>query len=178
MITLLDGIIGVPKPAADRLRLRGGDIKGSLRLHLPHELPYIFCEWSESIVFQDKTAYSLQEFDRLMKQADDEYVAGRAAAMAKYGTWQKWYDANGPPPANRPHNRSRFGRGQYGRLSYSHRPAVPAGSTPLRRCPSWGPRSTWGRRGMSCWPLTIRLSGSLTRRFPSSTLLVFLLFSR
>ena len=62
----------------------------------PHELPYIFCEWSESIVFQDKTAYSLQEFDRLMKQADNEYVAGRTAAMAKYGTWQKWYDANDP----------------------------------------------------------------------------------
>lgn len=62
----------------------------------PRELPYIFCEWSESVVFQDKTAYSLQEFDRLMKQADDEYVAGRTAAMAKYGTWQKWYDANDP----------------------------------------------------------------------------------
>ena len=27
--------------------------------YLPRELPYIFCEWSESIVFQDKTAYSL-----------------------------------------------------------------------------------------------------------------------
>ena len=64
--------------------------------YLPRELPYIFCEWSESIVFQDKTAYSLQEFDRLMKQADDEYVAGKTAAMAKYGTWQKWYDANDP----------------------------------------------------------------------------------
>ncbi len=62
----------------------------------PHELPYIFCEWSESGVFQDKTAYTLHEFDRLMKQADDEYVAGKTAAMAKYGTWQKWYDANDP----------------------------------------------------------------------------------
>ena len=62
----------------------------------PHELPYIFCEWSESGVFQNKTAYTLHEFDRLMKQADDEYVAGRTAAMAKYGTWQKWYDANDP----------------------------------------------------------------------------------
>ena len=62
----------------------------------PRELPYILCEWSESIVFQDRTAYSLQEFDRLMKQADDEYIAGRTAAMAKYGTWQKWYDANDP----------------------------------------------------------------------------------
>ena len=64
--------------------------------YLPRELPYIFCEWSESIVFQDKTAYSLSEFDRLMKQADDEYVTQKAAAMAKYGTWQKWYDADDP----------------------------------------------------------------------------------
>ena len=62
----------------------------------PRELPYIFCEWSESGAFQDKTAYTLQEFDRLMKQADDEYIAGRTAAMEKYGTWQKWYDANDP----------------------------------------------------------------------------------
>ena len=68
--------------------------------YLPHELPYIFCEWSESIVFQDKTAYTLQEFDRLMEQADDEYVAGKTAAMAKYGTWQKWYDANDPEYKN------------------------------------------------------------------------------
>ena len=62
----------------------------------PRELPYIFCEWSESSVFQDKTAYTLHEFDRLMKQADDEYVAERTAAMTKYGTWQKWRDANDP----------------------------------------------------------------------------------
>ena len=62
----------------------------------PRELPYIFCEWSENTVFQDKTAYSLSEFDRLMKQTDDEYVAKKAAAMAKYGTWQKWYDADDP----------------------------------------------------------------------------------
>ena len=71
-------------------------VEASEPTYPPHELPYIFCEWSESIVFQDKTAYSLQEFDRLMKQADDEYVAGKTAAMAKYGTWQKWYDANDP----------------------------------------------------------------------------------
>ena len=71
-------------------------VEASEPTYPPHELPYIFCEWSESIVFQDKAAYSLQEFDRLMKQADDEYVAGKTAAMAKYGTWQKWYDANDP----------------------------------------------------------------------------------
>ena len=62
----------------------------------PRDVPYIFCEWSESVVFQDKTAYSLHEFDRLMKQTDDEHTSQKAAAMAKYGTWQKWYDANDP----------------------------------------------------------------------------------
>lgn len=58
--------------------------------------PYILCEWSESNTFEDGKIYSVYEFDRLMKQADDEYVAGKAAAMEKYGTWQKWYDANDP----------------------------------------------------------------------------------
>ena len=62
----------------------------------PDTEPYIFCEWSESPVFADKTRYSVQEFDRLMKQADEEYVAGAKAAMEKYGTWQKWYDADDP----------------------------------------------------------------------------------
>ena len=62
----------------------------------PRDVPYIFCEWSESVVFQDKTAYSLHEFDRLMKQADDEHTSKQKAAMTKYGTWQKWYDANDP----------------------------------------------------------------------------------
>ena len=62
----------------------------------PRDVPYIFCEWSESAVFEKKTAYSLSEFDRLMKQADDEYTAMKSAAMAKYGTWQKWYDADDP----------------------------------------------------------------------------------
>ena len=62
----------------------------------PRELPYIFCEWSENAVFQGKTAYSLSEFDRLMKQTDDAYVTKKAAAMAKYGTWQRWCDADDP----------------------------------------------------------------------------------
>lgn len=57
-------------------------------------LPYIICEWSESNVFEDRKVYSVYEFDRLMKQADDEYVAGKAAAMEKYGTWEKWYEAD------------------------------------------------------------------------------------
>ena len=31
-----------------------------------------------------------------MKQADDEHTSKQKAAMTKYGTWQKWYDANDP----------------------------------------------------------------------------------
>lgn len=57
-------------------------------------LPYIICEWSESPVFEDGKIYSVYEFDRLMKQADDEFVAGKAAAMEKYGTWEAWYEAD------------------------------------------------------------------------------------
>ena len=59
-------------------------------------VPIIRCEWSESAVFEDGKEYSVAEFDRLMKQADDEYVAGKNAAMQKYGTWQQWYDADDP----------------------------------------------------------------------------------
>ncbi|MGM9623835.1 MAG: LPD25 domain-containing protein, partial [Butyricicoccus porcorum] len=59
-------------------------------------VPIIRCEWSESAVFEDGREYSVAEFDRLMKQADDEYVAGKNAAMQKYGTWQQWYDADDP----------------------------------------------------------------------------------
>ena len=64
--------------------------------HSPDTEPYIYCEWSESPFFTDKTRYSVQEFDTLMKQADEEHVAGAKAAMEKYGTWQKWYDADDP----------------------------------------------------------------------------------
>ena len=55
----------------------------------PRDVPYIFCEWSESSVFQDKTAYSLHEFDRLMKQADDEHTSKKKAPISKYLTWPK-----------------------------------------------------------------------------------------
>ena len=68
--------------------------------HLPDTEPYIFCEWSESPVFADKTRYSVGEFDALMKQADEERVAGSQAALEKYGgSWQAWYDADDPENA-------------------------------------------------------------------------------
>ena len=65
----------------------------------PDSVPYIFCEWSESPVFEDGKRYSIYEFDRLMKQADDEQVAGKNAALKKYGTWEDWYEADDPENA-------------------------------------------------------------------------------
>ena len=68
--------------------------------HLPDTEPYIYCEWSESPVFADKTRYSVGEFDALMRQADAERVAGSQAALEKYGgNWQAWYDADDPENA-------------------------------------------------------------------------------
>lgn len=51
------------------------------------------CEWSESNVFEDGKVYPLAEFDRLMKEADDAYIAGRARTLEKYGSWDKVFQA-------------------------------------------------------------------------------------
>ena len=51
------------------------------------------CEWSESDVFEDGKVYPLAEFDRLMKEADDAYIAGRARTLEKYGSWDKVFQA-------------------------------------------------------------------------------------
>ena len=65
----------------------------------PDTEPYIYCEWSESPVFADETRYNVGEFDALMKHADEERVAGAKAALEKYGTWEKWYEADDPENA-------------------------------------------------------------------------------
>ena len=65
----------------------------------PDTEPYIFCEWSESPVFEDGKRYGIREFDTLMKQADEEQVAGAKAALKKYGTWQAWYESDDPENA-------------------------------------------------------------------------------
>ena len=67
--------------------------------YLPDSDPYIVCNWSESSIFEDGKRYSIKEFDTLMKEADEERVAGAKAAMEKYGTWQKWYEADDPEAA-------------------------------------------------------------------------------
>ncbi|QQR29723.1 hypothetical protein I5Q82_17090 [Acutalibacter muris] len=64
--------------------------------YAPKDVPYIFCEWSESDVFQDKTAYSLAEFDRLMKERDSAYIEKREEGVEKYGSWQEMYDSDDP----------------------------------------------------------------------------------
>ncbi|WP_373165047.1 LPD11 domain-containing protein [Agathobaculum sp. Marseille-P7918] len=62
----------------------------------PAEVPYVICNWSESPIFEDGKQYSIYEFDTLMKQADDERVAGKNAALKKYGTWEAWNAADDP----------------------------------------------------------------------------------
>lgn len=56
-------------------------------------LPTITCEWSESNTFEDGRTYSVAEFDSLMKQADDERIAGKKAAIEHYGSEKAWYNA-------------------------------------------------------------------------------------
>ena len=57
-------------------------------------VPYVVCEWSESAAFEDGKKYTVEEFDRLLKQADDEHLAGQHAMIAKYGSRDAWYDTN------------------------------------------------------------------------------------
>lgn len=57
-------------------------------------LPTITCEWSESNAFEDGKTYSVFEFDTLMKQADEEHIAGKKAAIKHYGSEKEWYNAN------------------------------------------------------------------------------------
>lgn len=56
------------------------------------ELPTITCEFSESIVFENGKTYTVYEFDRLMKEADDKQIEGKKAAILKYGSKKKWYE--------------------------------------------------------------------------------------
>lgn len=57
-------------------------------------VPYVVCEWSESAAFEDGKKYTIEEFDRLLKQADDEHLAGQHAMIEKYGSEQAWYDTD------------------------------------------------------------------------------------
>ena len=63
---------------------------------IPAVPPYVCCEFSETGVFKADKIYSVHEFDRLMKQADDKRVAGKKAAIKKYGTEQRWIESKDP----------------------------------------------------------------------------------
>ena len=56
--------------------------------------PTITCEWSESSVFEGGRTYSVLEFDTIMKQADDEWIAKRQREIDTYGNdYDKIYAA-------------------------------------------------------------------------------------
>lgn len=47
--------------------------------------PTITCEWSESSAFEDSKTYTIAEFDRIMKQADDDWIKQRQYEIDTYG---------------------------------------------------------------------------------------------
>lgn len=49
------------------------------------KLPTITCEWSESEAFEEGKTYSVYDFDRIMEQADREWIEKRQAEIDKYG---------------------------------------------------------------------------------------------
>lgn len=48
--------------------------------------PTITCDWSKSPVFENGKTYSVSEFDKLMKNADDEWVEQRQLEIEEYGS--------------------------------------------------------------------------------------------
>lgn len=48
--------------------------------------PTITCDWSESPVFENGKTYSVSEFDKLMKNADEEWVEQRQLEIEEYGS--------------------------------------------------------------------------------------------
>lgn len=56
--------------------------------------PTITCEWSEHFAFEDGKTYSVPDFDRIMKQADDEWVKLRKQEIETYGNdYDRIYEA-------------------------------------------------------------------------------------
>lgn len=51
--------------------------------------PYIICEWSEHEGFEDGKRYTVPEFDRLMREADEEWVREQAAEIERNGSFEK-----------------------------------------------------------------------------------------
>lgn len=54
------------------------------------ELPYIHCVWSESRAFKENTDYSVEVFDRIMREHDLGRANERAEFLEKYGSEEEW----------------------------------------------------------------------------------------
>lgn len=48
--------------------------------------PTITCDWSEHPAFEDGKTYSVADFDRIMKSADDEWIEQRQFEIEEYGS--------------------------------------------------------------------------------------------
>ena len=66
-----------------------GNVSSSF-LSAGYVLPFIKCEYSESDVFENGKIYTVAEFDRIMKAADNEKHQGRLSGLQKYGSEDTW----------------------------------------------------------------------------------------
>ena len=56
-------------------------------------LPYVICNWSENAAFEGGKKYTIEEFDRLMKELDSAQVDGYNRMIEKYGTTEAWINS-------------------------------------------------------------------------------------
>lgn len=65
---------------------------------IPREKASVYCEWSEHDAFEEGKVYSVFEFDRLMEQADTEWIELRQQEREQYGedAFEELYKRNLP----------------------------------------------------------------------------------
>lgn len=65
---------------------------------IPREKASVYCEWSEHDAFEEGKVYSVFEFDRLMEQADAEWIKLRQQEREQYGedAFEELYERNLP----------------------------------------------------------------------------------
>ena len=89
----LDQKLSKTEVVRDEQIFTGGSTEQALGQVDKMPLPNITCQWSESSVFEDGRIYSVQEFDSIMKQADQEHSELHEQMLNKYGTYDKWQEA-------------------------------------------------------------------------------------
>lgn len=63
-------------------------------------LPNVKVEWSESPIFEDGKVYSVEEYDRIMHDADLARHNAKRDKITEYGSYQKWIDSDDPELAD------------------------------------------------------------------------------